>query len=230
MSKQHENMFVHKHSHTPASDDRTREFIQTYQIHKCITAPTHRFKAKRLLEIPEHDDMRGLAFDHLEFFRTTDGSLVGVTSPYSSRSTLGNDLERLGWTRCEGLYTSDEDSFVKIVPAGTEIADVVHKRLANIIALNFEHDHASFVNEGDLLTWFHNGEARVWKKVLGVESFVKFKERIDHHLGHFRTRKSVETELYGSPISSGRERCWIGWKFKSAVPLFDETSSILAHI
>lgn len=225
-------MFNYGHTHTPASEDRKREFIQSHNIQKNITAPTLRFKAKRLLEIPEQDDMRGLAFDHLEFFRAADGTLIGVTSPYGSRSTQGSDLERLGWTRCEGLYTSREDSFVKTLPPGTEISDVVHRRLASIIELNFERDPTSFVSERDLSEWFHNhGEsAKLWKKVLGVESFDKFKQRIDHHLGHFRTRKSVETELFGAPVTPGRERCWIGWKFKSAVPLLDETSSILAHI
>lgn len=223
-------MFNYRHTHTPVSEDRRREFIESHHIQKNVTAPTHRFKAKRLLEIP--DDAGASSFDHLEFFRATDGTLIGVTSPYGSRTTQVSDLERLGWTRCEGLYTTEEDSFIKTVPPGTEIADVVHRRLASIIELNFERDPTSFVSERDLSEWFHNhGEsAKLWKKVLGVESFDKFKQLLDHHLGHFRTRKSVETELLGAPVTPGRERCWIGWKFKSAVPLFDETSSILAHI
>lgn len=227
-------MFVFRNGNTPVSEERKREFIQTYQIQKNITAPTLRYKAKRLLEIPDEDF--SLKFDHLEFFRTMDGTLVGITSPYSSRDpqTL-NDLERLGWTRCEGLYTTTEDSFVKTVPPGTQVGDVLHRRLAEIVARNFETDASSFVAEHDLATWYYSIDGihernRTWKKVLGVESFDKFKVLLDQHFGHFRTRKSVEMELYGTYSSSGRERCWMGWKFKSAVPVFDETSSILAHI
>ncbi len=184
------------------------------QTHRSITAPTRRFKAKRLLEIPDNK------FDNVDLFDTADGSIVGVVSVNESRASA---LERLGWSRCE-------DVFVKVVQPDTTVADVVHRRLARIVALNFESDPTSFVTETDLYAWFHNmQDIRAWKNVLGIELFGKFVDAIDRHIGPFRTRKSVETELLGSPTSTVRERCWLGWRLRNAIPVLDETSMILAY-
>jgi hypothetical protein len=190
--------------------------IQSHQIRRNITAPTRRFKAKRLLEIPENK------FTNVDLFEATDGSIVGVISANESRTS---NLERLGWTRCDEL-----NSFVKFVLPDTTVADVMHRRLADIVALNFDHDPTSFVTETDLYTWFHNvQDTRLWKNVLGIEMFGKFVDAIDRHIGPFRTRKSVETEILGAATTKVRERCWLGWRLRNASPVLDETSMILAY-
>jgi hypothetical protein len=185
------------------------------QVRRSITAPTRRFKARRLLEIPDNK------FPPVDLFDLVDGSIAGVISDTITESCTSN-LERLGWMRCD-------EKLVKIVQPDTSVADVVHRRLAHIVALNFDHDPSSFVTESDLSTWFHNvQDIRVWKHVLGLEMFGKFVDAIDRHIGPFRTRKSVETEMFGAPTSTVRERCWLGWRLRNATPVLDETSMILA--